>query len=460
LDRLTQETTPQGTVTYTYDADGRRATMTVAGQSAVSYGYDIAHRLTAITQGAAVVALSYDDADRRSTLTYPNGIVATSGYDTANQLTSLAYTLGQTTLGDLTYAYDLAGNRTNVGGSWARTGLPQALTSATYDDANRLATWGPQNFSYDLNGNLASDGPTSYTWNARNQLSSITGGGNASFAYDGLRRRRGKTVSATTTNFLYDGVNLVQELAGSTPTANMLTGDVDETFTRADSSGTSTLLIDALGSELALADVSGVMQTQYTFDSFGATSASGIASSNSLQFTGRENDGTGLYFYRARYHDPTLGRFISEDPLEFAASTNLYAYVNNNPVFYVDPFGLQAVPPSSSVYSEGDVWAQAGQGSADMWKNFRRMQERGWQNADKYYHCMGNCQATNRGPGGAAAARIISDLRTWRSTYTEPNDWRKDQEANRCGQKGGDCEKLCAPFIPPSSAGRPPFPGW
>ena len=78
---------------------------------------------------------------------------------------------------------------------------------------------GGTSFSYDPNGNLASDGVTSYTWNARNQLVGLSGASSASFAYDAIGRRRGKTIGSTTTNFLYDGFNLVQELSGSTPTA-------------------------------------------------------------------------------------------------------------------------------------------------------------------------------------------------------------------------------------------------
>jgi RHS repeat-associated protein len=343
LDRLTQETTPQGTVSYTYDAAGRRTSMTVAGQTAVSYGYDNANRLTSITQGSATVALTYDDADRRSTLTFPNGIVATYGYDNANRLTSLTYTLGSNTLGDLTYTYDAAGNRTSVGGSWARTGLPSALSSATYDAANRITSWGGTSFGYDLNGNLTSDGATTYTWNARDQLTSLSGGTSASFQYDGFGRRRGKTVSGTTTNFLYDGWNFVQEQnSGGTPTANLLTGlAIDETFTRTDGVGTSTLLTDALGSTLALANTSGSVQTSYTYEPFGKTTVSGTSSTNAGQFTGRENDGTGLYFYRARFYSPRLQRFIREDPIEFAGrDVNLYAYSANSPMNFTDPFGM------------------------------------------------------------------------------------------------------------------------
>ncbi len=342
LDRLTSETTAQGTVSYTYDADGRRQTMTVAGQPAVTYGYDHAHRLTSVTQGASVVAITYDDADRRSTVTWPNGIVATSGYDAANQLTSLVYTQGATTLGTLTYTYDLAGQRTSVGGSWARTTLPQMLTGATYDPANRVSTWQGTTFTYDANGDLGSDGPTSYTWDARRQLAGLSGGASGSFAYDAVGRRRTKTVGGTTTQFLYDGANAVQELSGGgSPTANLVTGlSLDETFTRTESGGTRTLLTDALGSTVALTDAAGTVQTQYTYAPFGATTVSGATSGQPAQFTGREQDGTGLYYYRARYYDPRVQRFLSEDPLDFlAGDANLYAYVFNAPTMYSDPTG-------------------------------------------------------------------------------------------------------------------------
>ena len=347
LNRLTSETTPQGTVSYTYDVDSRRATMTVAGQTAVSYAYDDAHRLTSITQGTDVVSFTYDNANRRSTLTYPNGIVATYGNDNANQLTSLTYTSGQTTLGDLTYTYDAAGLRTAVGGSWARTGIPAVLSNATYDAANRIAAWGGTTFTYDLNGNLTSDGGITYSWNARNQLTALSGEVNASFAYDALDRRRSKTVVGATTNSLYDGESLVQELSsGGTPTANLLTGlGIDETFTRTDSSGSNTLLVDALNSTLALASGAGSIQTQYTFAPFGVTTVSGASSTNPTQFTGRENDGTGLYYYRARYHIPSVGQFASEDPIGFHGGVNLYTYVEDSPTNLVDPSGTLYAPP-------------------------------------------------------------------------------------------------------------------
>jgi RHS repeat-associated protein len=345
LDRLKFEITPQGRVDYTYDNANRRQTMTVFGQPQITYTYDNANRLTQITQGTSTVIIGYDVASRRTSLTLPNGIVVQYDYDNANRVTGITYKLGVTVLGNLTYAYDGAGNRTKIGGTFARTGLPSAVASAVYDAANRLTNWGATTLTYDNNGNLTSDGTNTYTWNARNQLASMTG---AQFVYDGLGRRQKKTIGVSPTEFLYDGVNPVQETNGPTVLANILGGlGIDEVFTRTGSTGAKNFLTDALGSTVALADAAGAIQTEYTYEPFGGTTVTGLASTNSYQFTGRENDGTGLYYYRARYYHPTFQHFISEDPIEFEGGDfNLYTYVYNDPIGYIDPLGLDKQRPN------------------------------------------------------------------------------------------------------------------
>src|SRR5882724_11979770 len=124
----------------------------------------------------------------------------------------------------------------------------------------------------DNNGNILSDGSTVFTWNARNQVASLN---NVSLQYDAAGRR---TKNVAGTSFLYDGANAAQELSGTTVTANLLSGGVDEVFSRTDGSGTFTPLKDALGSTVALVDASGNMQTTYSYDPFGNTTASGAAS--------------------------------------------------------------------------------------------------------------------------------------------------------------------------------------
>ena len=139
---------------------------------------------------------------------------------------------------------------------------------------------------------MLSDGSNVFTWNARDQVATLN---SVSLQYDGFGRR---TKNFQNTSFLFDGANAVQELSSSTASANLITGGIDEIFTRADSTGTFTPLEDALGSTIALVDASGGLVTQYAYDPFGNTNVSGATNSNGFQYTGRENEGNGLYFYR------------------------------------------------------------------------------------------------------------------------------------------------------------------
>lgn len=282
------------------------------------------------------------------------------GYNDANDLTSLTYKQGATVLGDLTHTYDPAGRRTTIGGTFARANLPPALTTTTYNANNQQKVFGTNTLTYDLNGNLNTvtdpGGTGTYSWNVRNQLTGLSATGfSASFTYDAFGRRTGKTIQGTTTNFVYDGLNPVQEKNGATVTANLLTGlGIDEFFTRTDGVGVRAILPDALGSTVALGDNTGTLQTQYTYEPFGFTSQTGLASTNSYKYTGREEDGSGLLYYRARYYHPRLQRFIAEDPIGFnGGDVNLYAYVLNHPIRFVDPLGLCWFRSQSEQYIVG-----------------------------------------------------------------------------------------------------------
>jgi RHS repeat-associated protein len=102
---------------------------------------------------------------------------------------------------------------------------------------------------------------------------------------------------------------------------------------------------------------SGAIQTEYNYEPFGRGTTTGIASSNKQTYTGREDDGTGLYYYRSRYYSPTRQRFVSQDPLDLAAGdVNLYAYVGNNPVNYRDPFGLEKPSTRTWLLKHGTVY--------------------------------------------------------------------------------------------------------
>jgi RHS repeat-associated protein len=354
LDRLVEVVTPQGTVTYTYDAIGRRLSRAMSGGDVTTYTYDKADRLKTVTLQGRTVSYSYDLGGRLRDKVLPNGITVRHDYDALDRLTSLRYEKSDASvLEAVTYAYDAAGQRTQQ--TVATASLQETPFSATYDSANRLISINLAgenlSLSYDDNGNLvsktgATSGTTTYVWDARNQLVAISGpAGNATFRYDALGRRIEKTVNGMATGFFYDGAQAIAELKSNSVDNLYHTGfAIDEVLARYGSAGNRTLLVDALMSVIAQVDDSQSVENFYAYSPHGEAAVLGPDGGNALRYTGRENDGTGLYYYRARYYDPLLKRFISEDSLGVAAGTNLYSYVDGNPTGNTDPYGHQATP--------------------------------------------------------------------------------------------------------------------
>lgn len=145
----------------------------------------------------------------------------------------------------------------------------------------------------------------------------------------------------------------------------MLTGGIDQLFSRSDSSGTANALTDALGSTVALTDSNGAIQTQYNYEPFGRTVVTGSASGSATKYTGREDDETGLYYYRNRYYSPTLQRFTSEDPSGLNGGINIYAYARNNPISLSDPLGLK--PSNADDDDDGDGDSGGGSSGIPPW---------------------------------------------------------------------------------------------
>jgi RHS repeat-associated protein len=370
FDHMIQEVTPQGEVDYTYDAVDRRTSMTIKNgdtvQPTITYSYDAADRLTTITQAAGdinggqvqTVTLTHDAAGHRTRTTLANGATVDYSYDDAGKVTAIVYkTSGGTLIGDLQYEYDASGRRSSMGGSLARMNLPAAdVTDASYDAADRLLTWAGKTYAYDDHGNLISDGDSDYQWDDHNRLASIRSGGStiASFAYDCFGRRTSKTIGSTTTGFVYDHHNAVQELLGATSAAgvkaHLLTGRVDEVFLRLEGNAGAdrqSVLRDASGHTLALLDAAGASLVNFTYEPYGVTTAD-ATTSHAQQYSGRENDNPGnaqgLYYYRARYYMPGIGRFIAKDPIGWSSGqTNNYAYAGGNPISHIDPSGLDSM---------------------------------------------------------------------------------------------------------------------
>jgi RHS repeat-associated protein len=347
LDKIIQETTSLGTINYTYDELGRRKSMSVVGGPLVDYRYDLGSRLIEVSQaGLGFVSIDHDKAGRRTSLILPNGITTEYNYDKASRLLNMKHSTVSNVIEDLTYTYDAAGNRISFGRINPQAELPKAVTAA-FNEANQMLTFNDENLRYDANGNLIEkkdgNGATTYIWDARNQLTRINGPGlTATFKYDALGRRIEKTINGRSIQFLYDGSDIVAEVEEGVITATYLRGlYIDEVFARMGRNMIRYYQTDALGSVIALTDENGSIKTQYAYDPFGNVTISGEPSDNPFQYTGRENDGTGLYYYRARYYSPELQRFISEDPIGLGSGdVNFYAYVGNNPINNIDPLGL------------------------------------------------------------------------------------------------------------------------
>jgi RHS repeat-associated protein len=155
----------------------------------------------------------------------------------------------------------------------------------------------------------------------------------------------------------------VQELTGTTPKASLITGGIDELFLRRETAATRHPMTDALGSVIALTDAAGAMATEYTFEPYGNPTTSGTTDTNTQSYTGRENDGAGLHYYRARYYSSLHSRFLTEDPLEYSAGPNFYQYVDGNPIDGLDPLGL------ANGGGRGITGGSSGRGTANKYKH-------------------------------------------------------------------------------------------
>jgi RHS repeat-associated protein len=179
------------------------------------------------------------------------------------------------------------------------------------------------------------------------------------FKYDGLGRRVQKvfTQSSTTmtSNFLYDGTNAVADVDrnGNVLARYIMTQRVDEPLAEHRSSTTSYYSQDGLGSVTSVTTSAGALGNAYRYDSFGNLTASSGSIANRFQYTGRELDPeAGVYFYRARYYDPSAGRFLREDPLKgISDGVNFYDYVKNDPINLTDPAGLSPKCPCAAASS-------------------------------------------------------------------------------------------------------------
>ncbi len=360
-----------GAFTWDYSVRGQYDTLTFPNGQTRAYAYDDQGRLTSLTNalGSATIAsfaYAYDvdlasqpsllGQRTRQTATLAaqglSGALTRYGYDPLYQLTRVEYPAGAPFGSEVrTWTYDGIGNR-------ATQGIGANVQTYTYLKAagnplngQRLVGDGVDTYGYDPAGNLATrQGPAggfTFGYDPENRLASITGPQAATYTYDYQGRRTSKTVAGVTTTYLYDGLNLLSETTNG-QTSYFLNGPgIDEPLAMSRNGAISYFSVDGLGSVVATNSPTGTVTHSVIFDSWGNVKAETGPRLHPFTYTGREVGEAGFHFYRARFYQPSVGRFSQEDPIRLrGGDINFYGYVLRDPTNWIDPYGLLILPPN------------------------------------------------------------------------------------------------------------------
>ena len=367
-----QDGTPNpAIVTYVYDTDDRVATRTYRNGTTAAYGYNANNWITSLTHSNATSLITgfsyaYDNEGNKLYEQKPDQPThsETYTYDAADRLTN--YNVG--TLSGPTIPTPTVAKTWNLDplGNWNSVVSNSVTETRTHGPANELLTDNGSNYLYDAVGNLVKDNTYNYSYDEENRLilvqrlsdSAIVG----QYAYDALSRRVIKIADpagvVSTNYYFYDDAQIVEEQTpGGTTLATYTYGNyVDEVLSMDRAGQTYYYHPNALWSVAALSDATGTPVERYAYDAYGAptvldggynpvpSNAWGTPHSpagNPRMFTGSLLDEeTGLHCDRARYYDPLKGRFLERDQIGYQEGMNLYEYVGDNPLNYLDPLGL------------------------------------------------------------------------------------------------------------------------
>jgi RHS repeat-associated protein len=356
LDRLTTITYPNSkTIDYTYDAVGN-ITSIATEFGMVAYAYYDNNLLHTITlPNSQQVTYQYDEANNLTRIDYPNGTYTVFAYDTRNRLTNLTnYAPGDTVISSYDYTLDGVGNRTDVDlAEPLIPGFEPGTINYTYNTGNILALTDTVSYTHDANGNrtqkVAGAVTVDYTYDPLNRLTQVADNTQATqYIYNGLGQRVGKIEDGVQTNYLIDPNGILPQVLAEMDASNNLIA-----FYVYDGAGLVAKITpasayyfyhyDGLGNTVAITDSSGDIVNAYAYSPYGLVGSQETID-NPFKYVGRFGvmaEGNGLYFMRARYYDPEVGRFINKDPIGYlGGDVNLYAYVKNNPVNLLDPWGL------------------------------------------------------------------------------------------------------------------------
>jgi RHS repeat-associated protein len=389
LSRNLTQVGPQGTVTSAYDLAGNRTLVTYPvknPESALSVNYDYLTtgdiwkiRENNASSGVGVLATyAYDNLGNLATLTYGNSVIQTYGIDAISRLTSLTIDVSGAN-DDLTIggsstpiAYNAASQitsavRSSSNTAYSFTGYAAVNRSYATNGLNQHLTAGSASFSYDSKGNLTSDGSNSFCYSSENMLTGMNGTcatPTVSLTYDPFLRLY-QVVGSATTRYAYNGLNIIADYNQNNLLQHryVFGPGVDRPIVEYSGNGTNNrtfLSADERGSIVARTGNTGSLNAANAYDEYGipqTDSHGNVLNVGLFQYTGQAwLSDIGMYYYKARIYSPTLGRFLQTDPIGYEDNANVYAYVNDDAVNYVDPLGLDsdtAAPPGGNC-SPGD----------------------------------------------------------------------------------------------------------